>query len=392
MSVSIQANETWWLPEDVAHVEWWLTGRRKSRLWQLTDPATLAEWVFAEPVPAALAPAPAQIAADWRDGLDAKQMFSWALMGFVIRMAVPEALATAGKHWHVARFDLGDGPMLRLTVGPLELLCLREDGGEVWLRLAKLPLELANEAGVLDTENDWPMRGIERPDDSTVTFEDDKVLLRCPDDGKALGLLLRRPIMVSLRMLAAGLSTKNYSFQRKDRRDYATKAWQAGEVLCAVWAAVHAGSPATGQGFDRPYAAPTAPELMPKQRSYDGGAYLAGLREHDRLCQLLIMHLRESGLPSGAGLHGIPVDLAWRDGQGRQFIAEVKSVINGNESEQLRVGLGQVLEYRHRLALLDVQVTAVLLVSRYGDEAWLGACADNDVVLLADGDLPGWTA
>ncbi|MET8196875.1 hypothetical protein ABZU22_23955 [Micromonospora sp. NPDC005222] len=95
-------------------------------------------------------------------------------------------------------------------------------------------------------------------------------------------------------------------------------------------------------------------------------------------------------MTAGAGLHGVPVDLAWRDGQDRQFIAEVKSTTIGNEIEQLRFGLGQVLEYRHRLAMLDVPVTAVLLVSHYGDHAWWGTCADSDVVLLAEDDLPNW--
>ncbi|MBB5114467.1 hypothetical protein FHU28_004306 [Micromonospora echinospora] len=390
MSSTAQAETTWWLPEDVAHVEWWLTGRMQSRLWHLTEPATVADWVFADPVPAPREPAPADIAPAWQKQMNATQLMSWALVGFVIRMAVPEALSTAGEHWHVARFDLGEGPLLRLVVGPLELLCLPEDGGEVRLRLAKLPLEIAAGAGMLDVENDWPEQGIELTDDPTVTFEEDKILLTCPDLSTALGLLLQRPVMAGLRMLGAGLSTKGYSFQRKYRRDYATKAWLAGEIWCAVWAAVQAGSPATHQGFDDPYTPDTVPSRAPEQRSYDGRAYLAGVREHDRLCQVLIGHLARSGLTAGAGLHGVPVDLAWLDGQDRQFIAEVKSTTVGNESEQLRFGLGQVLEYRHRLAMLDVPVTAVLLVSQYRDHAWWGTCDDSDVVLLAEDDLPNW--
>ncbi|MGC4888082.1 hypothetical protein [Micromonospora sp. DT227] len=391
MTTSAQADTTWWLPEDVAHVEWWLTGRGRSRLWQLTSPATLAEWVFADPVPAEPEPAPASVDPGL-PSLNATQMLSWALVGFVIRMAVPEALSTAGQHWHVARFDLGDGPILRLVVGPLELLSLPEDGGEVWLRLAKLPLELATDAGMLDMDTDWPERGIELRDDPTVTFEEDKVLLTCPDLSAAIGLLLQRPIVASLRMLAAGLSSKGYPFPRKYRRDHATKAWLAGEVWCAVWTAVQAGLPATRQGFDEPYSAPALPARVPKQRSYDGDAYLAGVQEHDRLCKILIGHLRRLGLTAGTRLHGVPVDLAWLDDQGRQFIAEVKSVTTGNATDQLRLGLGQVLEYRHRLALLDVPVTAVLLVSQYGDPAWWGTCDDSDVVLLAEDDLPIWLA
>lgn len=126
---------------------------------------------------------------------------------------------------------MGDGPLLRLTVGPLKLLCLYEDGEEVRLRLASLPLELATDVGVLNVEEDWLKREIELPDDSTKTFEGEKVLRTCPDVGTALGLLMQRPIMTSLRMLAAGRSTKNFPFQRKYRPKLAAKAWLAAEPL-----------------------------------------------------------------------------------------------------------------------------------------------------------------
>lgn len=86
----------WWSDADVDEVEEWLTGRGQSRLWQLTDPATLARWVFADPTPAPLVPAPAVLARDWWKGLDGRQLLSWALVGYVIRMAVPEAVSTAG--------------------------------------------------------------------------------------------------------------------------------------------------------------------------------------------------------------------------------------------------------------------------------------------------------
>jgi hypothetical protein len=59
----------------------------------------------------------------------------------------------------------------------------------------------------------------------------------------------------------------------------------------------------------------------------------------------------------------VPVDVAWRDADGRQYIAEVKSVVGANDVDQLRLGLGQVLEYRHRLDALGLSVTAVMLVS-----------------------------
>ena len=50
--------------------------------------------------------------------------------------------------------------------------------------------------------------------------------------------------------------------------------------------------------------------------------------------------------------------------EGTVFVAEIKSITDDNEEEQFRLGLGQVLRYRHRLQKLGHEhVVAVLVPS-----------------------------
>jgi len=65
-------------------------------------------------------------------------------------------------------------------------------------------------------------------------------------------------------------------------------------------------------------------------------------------------------------------------------VAEVKSITAENEEQQLRLGLGQVLRYRQRLAALGHdRVVAVLVPERQPrDPSWHELCQDLGVVLL----------
>jgi hypothetical protein len=73
-------------------------------------------------------------------------------------------------------------------------------------------------------------------------------------------------------------------------------------------------------------------------------------------------------------------DLAWQDGH-RFFVAEVKSLTATNETQQLRLGLGQVLDYRAMLARRS-EVVPVLAVEREpSDRRWVRLCRDMGVVL-----------
>ncbi|MEV4822058.1 hypothetical protein [Micromonospora sp. NPDC049274] len=361
---------------------------RRSRLWQITQPADLAAWVFADPEPAPLDPSPAAFDGNWAHGLDEPQRAAWALAGWLARMTVPEAAPTAGRHWLLSRVDEGDGPLLRLTVGVLETLGVYESGEEVWLRVAGAPIGLAMDAGAVDLE-EWGRRGIDVGEDRTKTLAEEKLLLTCPDIDTALWLLRQPPVIAAARMLNAWVAAGPFPFESRYRPEVVGRAWQAAETLLAGPAPAQSGGE---RGYDREYAESAVSPDLPAQRSFDADAYRAGVTEHDRLCRVLIDHLGAEGVRVGAGLHEVPVDLAWRDADGRQFIAEVKSVVGLNEVEQLRLGLGQVLEYRHRLATRGLVATPVLVVSRYTDEAWFDICGENHVVLLQGEDVSDWTA
>ncbi len=84
-------------------------------------------------------------------------------------------------------------------------------------------------------------------------------------------------------------------------------------------------------------------------------------------------------------------DIAWRI-EGVVFVAEVKSITTENEEKQLRLGLGQVLRYRHQLSKAGQQATGVLVAEREpSDASWVETCADSGVSLTwpgFDGLLP----
>lgn len=76
-------------------------------------------------------------------------------------------------------------------------------------------------------------------------------------------------------------------------------------------------------------------------------------------------------------------DLAW-EAKRTVFVTEVKSITDENEEEQLRLGLGQVLQYHHRLrGLGHERVVAVLVPERTPhDRSWTDLCHELGVVLL----------
>lgn len=75
-------------------------------------------------------------------------------------------------------------------------------------------------------------------------------------------------------------------------------------------------------------------------------------------------------------------DLAWID-QGVLFVAEIKSITDMNEEGQLRLGLGQVLRYRHSLAKRHQgEVRAVLVAERQPkDGSWIDVCGEVGAVI-----------
>jgi hypothetical protein len=64
-------------------------------------------------------------------------------------------------------------------------------------------------------------------------------------------------------------------------------------------------------------------------------------------------------------------------------VAEVKSLTEANEERQLRLGLGQVLRYRHLLAARGRSTRAVLMLERRPvDESWLDLCRELQVIVV----------
>lgn len=76
-------------------------------------------------------------------------------------------------------------------------------------------------------------------------------------------------------------------------------------------------------------------------------------------------------------------DLAWEESAGDLVVVEVKSINARNEERQLRLGLGQVLRYRHLCELRGQSTRALLAVSAApSDPRWFELCAALGVGLI----------
>lgn len=110
------------------------------------------------------------------------------------------------------------------------------------------------------------------------------------------------------------------------------------------------------------------------------------LRGHAATQNSLAAWVRGQGLvPRSPSPADPPFDLAWeRDGV--LWVAEVKSVVPENEEKQLRLGLGQVLRYRHLLSDYYRVVRPVLCVERAPtDPTWTTLCDSLRVALTWPG-------
>lgn len=108
---------------------------------------------------------------------------------------------------------------------------------------------------------------------------------------------------------------------------------------------------------------------------------------HSKVQNDLEEFVRERGhKTSTPGSKDLNFDLAW-DVRGTLYVAEVKSIRDGNEESQLRHGLGQVLHYKQRfLDLGEDPVVAVLAVEREpSDSVWGRVCEMAGVILVWPG-------
>jgi hypothetical protein len=89
-----------------------------------------------------------------------------------------------------------------------------------------------------------------------------------------------------------------------------------------------------------------------------------GTAEHKRAQTAVSEALLRLGIEPLSPNPGDPdFDVGWRIGD-TWFVAEVKSVTSANEATQIRLGIGQVLEYRHALEQRHPNVRAMLVLER----------------------------
>jgi hypothetical protein len=131
---------------------------------------------------------------------------------------------------------------------------------------------------------------------------------------------------------------------------------------------------------------------LPSERqpfSVDPALVERGLQGHADTQNALAQVLRQAGINPRSRLPYEPnFDLAW-EANGTAFVAEIKSIRDDNEEEQLRLGLGQVLRYGHRLRMLGYgRVVAVLVPERTPrDSSWAELCRELGVVLLSGNEV-----
>jgi hypothetical protein len=112
-------------------------------------------------------------------------------------------------------------------------------------------------------------------------------------------------------------------------------------------------------------------------------------RAHNRTQNSLADILVRSGRDPRSPVGQPDFDLAWDEDENTTVVVEVKSVTAANAERQLRLGLGQVLRYRHQLASAGKVVRAVLALSDAPSDAdWLDLCTGHDVGLIWLPDVP----
>jgi len=147
---------------------------------------------------------------------------------------------------------------------------------------------------------------------------------------------------------------------------------------------------------DRPERPIVEPQLATDYRSVDPNQDITaraqptvdpdkvgrGLRGHTSTQESLAEAVRAHGLlPLSPGRGDPTFDLAWRDPSGATVV-EVKSLTDANESSQIRLGLGQVLDYQALLERTGDPVRPVLaLECQPRHPRWEPLCRRHGVTL-----------
>lgn len=135
---------------------------------------------------------------------------------------------------------------------------------------------------------------------------------------------------------------------------------------------------------DEPETMPSAPSVADPDDPDRAGR---GRVVHAQTVNALAAEIRAAGLAPRQAVSEEPdYDVAFVGSDGTPWVVEVKSITDDNEEHQLRLGLGQVLRYRQRLAAQGHDgVRPVLAASRpVTDPTWVTGCETIDGVLVVD--------
>jgi hypothetical protein len=144
-----------------------------------------------------------------------------------------------------------------------------------------------------------------------------------------------------------------------------------------------------------PFRSPPAPAPVSAAQPFDvdPDAVDRGLQAHHLTLEALASWVRGQGWEPRLPAPGEPLyDLSWQDDEGGIHVAEVKSTTQDNGEKQLRLGLGQVLRYRHALAASGRKVQAWLVPEEpVQDDTWGVMCAELGVRLTSPVELHALT-
>ncbi|MFD5374822.1 hypothetical protein ACFWJE_10450 [Streptomyces griseoincarnatus] len=112
---------------------------------------------------------------------------------------------------------------------------------------------------------------------------------------------------------------------------------------------------------------------------------------HEATVGALLAHLSDRGIEGRTHAPGAPAfDAGWHRGAD-VFIAEVKSLTGAREEQQIRLGIGQVLDYAHQLrtAHPDRRLHPVLVLEkRPMDPRWSSLARSAGIRLTWAPDFP----
>jgi len=124
------------------------------------------------------------------------------------------------------------------------------------------------------------------------------------------------------------------------------------------------------------------PATPPSELRWDLDGLERGTQRHEATRKALADFISANGGEPREPGKAAPFDLGWRDRDGTIWIAEVKSLARTSEAQQLRLGLGQVLDYRQAIATPEMLIRAALVIEQEpSDLRWVEVCAAVGVVL-----------